>query len=144
MLYKECSWEHQEKHLKTGFLSGTFELFADPAVPRITRTHSPRATLCEAFATLWGQSVGVARGANTGRGSAWAHSSCPSGVKLIHEQIITTSRRHIRSFQNEDPQAPQVTYGEEERVMLSLVSAYRVHQHLQCMLQANAAWELKQ
>lgn len=40
--------------LKAGFLRGTVKLLTDPAKPRVTRTHSPRAALGEALVALWG------------------------------------------------------------------------------------------
>lgn len=117
----------KKQPLKTGFLRGAIKLLADPAVPLITRTHPPRTTLCKAFATLWGS---ICTGGRQRRGiwgwggSVCKHSSCPFKglekctpmmVVIIVSRFITISRRHIRrnrSFQYEDPQVPQVTYGE--------------------------------
>lgn len=47
----------KEQRLKTGFLSRTIKLLADPAIPRVTRTHSPRTTRSEALIALLGVNV---------------------------------------------------------------------------------------
>lgn len=43
----------KEWRLKTGFLRRTIKLLADPAIARVTRTHSSRATLGKALIALW-------------------------------------------------------------------------------------------
>lgn len=42
----------EEQYLKTRFLRRAFKFFADPTISRVTRTHSPRATLGEALIAL--------------------------------------------------------------------------------------------
>lgn len=42
----------KQQHLETGFLSRAIKLLADPAIPSVTRTHSPRTALGEALIAL--------------------------------------------------------------------------------------------
>lgn len=44
----------EQQRLKTRFLRRAVKFFADPTIARVTRTHSPRASLGEALVALWG------------------------------------------------------------------------------------------
>lgn len=44
----------EEQQLKTRFLRRAVKFFTHPTIPRVTRTHSSRATLGKALIALWG------------------------------------------------------------------------------------------
>lgn len=132
----------KEWRLKTGFLRRTIKLLTDPAIARVTRTHSPRATLGKALIALWWP---VQKGHIAKSGVVCVQ--CPSTQFMsivevyIHRQDVICFRLRAAFKKTKQKTAGdksevrsnmkvhrchRLHTEKEERVMFSLVSAYLI------------------